>query len=331
MQAFFVVSGFYMALILGGQYARLPTRFFYVNRFLRIFPIYLVVLALTIAWSVLCGVRFGSWSRLQPYVDHWDVLPPATLAWLAGTNMFLFGHEGAVFMGLDPSNGRLFFSPDFSQTSPPLFEFMAVPQAWSLSLELVFYLAAPFLMRRRSVLLVAVVVSSLALRAWIYWGLGWDHDPWTYRFFPTELALFITGGLAYRAYRRAGNATWLPRWSWAVTSLVWGLVLAYDFLPGGTAKPLVALCFLAAALPAIFHATRESTVDRFVGELSYPIYVVHVLVWTVMLTNTLSGWGTIGVRTLAVTMVASLLLVLFVSNPLERFRHSRLAKASDAA
>jgi peptidoglycan/LPS O-acetylase OafA/YrhL len=328
VQAFFIVSGFYMALILEGPYARVPARLFYENRLLRIFPTYWVVMALTMGWSVLCGLRFGSWSRLQPYVDYWAVLPATTLTWLAGTNVLLFGHEGAVFLGIEPSNGRLFFTPDFARTDPPVFEFMPVPQAWSLSLELVFYLVAPFLVRWRSALLVTVVAASLGLRAWIYWGLGWDHDPWTYRFLPTEIALFVAGCLAFRAYRHLSNGSSLPAWSlWTVTPAVWGLLIAYDFLPGGTVKPWLGLCVLLAALPFVFHASRESRLDRFVGELSYPIYVVHVLVWIVMSANAFSGWSTVALRTVVVTMVTSLLLVLLVSNPIERFRHSRLARA----
>jgi len=327
VQAFFMISGFYMGLILDGQYAHLSTRVFYGNRFLRIFPVYWVVMITTLAWSALCGWRFGSWSQLQLYLDYWAKLPRTTLAWLLGTNLLLFGHETSVFMGLDTTNGRLFFTPDFRQTSPPLYEFMPVPQAWTLSLELVFYILAPFLMRCGSALLAAIVAFSLFLRAWIYWGLGWGHDPWTYRFLPTEMAFFIAGSLAYRWYRRAENRPWRAGPLWMLTAVVWGLVLAYDFLPGDAARPWLGLCLLAPALPVVFQATRESRVDRFVGELSYPVYIVHVLVLRVMSTNAFRGWGTIALRSVVVTMVTSLLLVLLVSRPLERLRHARLAKA----
>jgi peptidoglycan/LPS O-acetylase OafA/YrhL len=44
VQAFFIISGFYMTLVLGGKYA--DTRLFYTNRMLRIFPSYLVMLAI---------------------------------------------------------------------------------------------------------------------------------------------------------------------------------------------------------------------------------------------------------------------------------------------
>src|SRR5262249_39483950 len=47
---FFIVSGFYMSLILNEKYCKLPnaTRRFYLNRFLLIYPIYFVVCVLVV-------------------------------------------------------------------------------------------------------------------------------------------------------------------------------------------------------------------------------------------------------------------------------------------
>src|SRR6185503_16357418 len=45
--------------------------------------------------------------------------------------------------------------------------------------------------------------------------------------------------------------------------------------------------FVAWALPLAFQLTRTSRVDRYLGELSYPIYLVHLLVISVAL---YSGW-----------------------------------------
>src|SRR3954467_14245222 len=70
VQLFFMISGYYMALILETKYLTKPDgyRLFLSNRFLRIFPSYFLILFLSIAFYTLSYVlthnadRFGLWS-----------------------------------------------------------------------------------------------------------------------------------------------------------------------------------------------------------------------------------------------------------------------------
>ncbi len=48
VEVFFAISGFYMSLILTAKYQDRTT--FYVNRFLRLYPVYLIVSIATWAW-----------------------------------------------------------------------------------------------------------------------------------------------------------------------------------------------------------------------------------------------------------------------------------------
>ena len=52
VKAFFVISGFYMALILTERYRR-ATLQFYLNRLLRLLPLHLAVLAIMVALIVV--------------------------------------------------------------------------------------------------------------------------------------------------------------------------------------------------------------------------------------------------------------------------------------
>src|SRR4051812_18616989 len=54
---FFVLSGFYMSLVMNEKYSGLEhgVRVFYINRFLRLYPSYLVVLVATVALQ--CALR----------------------------------------------------------------------------------------------------------------------------------------------------------------------------------------------------------------------------------------------------------------------------------
>jgi peptidoglycan/LPS O-acetylase OafA/YrhL len=107
-----------------------------------------------------------------------------------------------MFAGLNVHSGNLFFTSNFQNTNPALHSFIFVPQAWTLGLELMFYVIAPFLLRKRLRIIVLLILLSLLLRVIIYNYFGLQHDPWTYRFFPTEIAFFLCGNLSYRIFKR---------------------------------------------------------------------------------------------------------------------------------
>ena len=65
--------------------------------------------------------------------------------------------------------------------------------------------------------IIAILFASLALRCFLCHGLGWSYDPWTYRFFPLEIAFFLAGSLAYNLYSRAKR----PRDCLAGSCRVW--------------------------------------------------------------------------------------------------------------
>src|SRR5262249_20142393 len=121
--------------------------------------------------------------------------PPGALALLAFSNLFIFGQDWVMFLGVHAHH--LSFVTHFTDSDVFLFEGLTIHQTWTLGVELTFYLVAPFVLPRRK-LLLALLAASLALRAvLLYTGLGFD-DPWTYRFFPTELALFLSGSLSHQ-------------------------------------------------------------------------------------------------------------------------------------
>ena len=58
VQAFYIISGFYMALILNTKYVGAGAyRVFIGNRFLRIYPVYWVVLILTVVLSCFSSLH----------------------------------------------------------------------------------------------------------------------------------------------------------------------------------------------------------------------------------------------------------------------------------
>jgi len=60
VELFFIISGFYMSLILSEKY-NTPDKIviFYKNRFLKLFPIYCTILILSISFFVIIYITFG--------------------------------------------------------------------------------------------------------------------------------------------------------------------------------------------------------------------------------------------------------------------------------
>ncbi len=201
VKVFFIISGFYMTMILNKKYIGKDSYSLFIsNRFLRLYPIYWVVVGLTIIAAFLSFLSFNSWMRLMPYVAFNDFMNIKTLAFLGFTNIFLFGQDMVMFLGVNLDSGLMFFTNNFTNTSPELHNFLLIPQAWTIGLELIFYLIAPFLVRKKLPVILLLIAGSFLLRGYIYFILGMHHDPWTYRFFPTELALFLFGTISYHIY-----------------------------------------------------------------------------------------------------------------------------------
>jgi peptidoglycan/LPS O-acetylase OafA/YrhL len=325
VQAFYVVSGFYMALILTKKYADAPAVFFR-NRFLRLFPAYWAVLTATAAWSgmLIATGRDGGYPGFGAARQIGRTMPAVGWLYLAFSNLCIVGQDLSLYLGL--SHGRLAWTPDFRSESTPLYRFQLVPQAWSIALELVFYALAPLLVRARLATLWTIIAASIGVRlALISHGL--DLDPWRYRFLPSELALFVLGVVAYKT----SAARWpdvLTRTGWLQLAGLIAFVVTFGVLPGEAAK-YAAFCLLtAAAVPAVFRATSRLPWDRYLGELSYPIYLVHLLVFELVARLRL-GTARTRVAGVVATVLAAVLLYECLQKRIDRVRTAALSAAGE--
>lgn len=235
------------------------------------------------------------------------------------TNFFIFGSAQAFWLGFD---GSLYFTMDYTSSPYPVWRTMTLGPAWTLELELTFYLLAPFLVRRSLRLLLAIIAASFAARfAW--YAMGYETDPWTYRFFPFEIGVFVLGVVAYRISQ---ILAWQPdRW---VLYATFAAVLATILLFGVPRSPPLMFLYLfafAALLPYTFSLTRMWKVDRFLADMSFPLYLVHWPVWIFIRDRFPAPWPEYpGIVPAAASVAAAVLLVIFVERPIERWRQARI-------
>ena len=239
---------------------------FWRARFVRIYPAYWIVLV-SVAVFWICFYHYGTKQFLE--------VPLAISLWAMVSNTALFGLDGLLF--IQESDGVLAVRTNFSEGSGVQpHQLIAIAPAWTLSLELMFYLLAPWLVQLRSNWLLLIFALSLLLRAAL-WASGLGDDPWTYRFFPSEIGLFVLGMLSYRLYAKG-----LLRDGPLAGALLFATIALFPLFPDGPrilGRELYgAIVVLASplALPWLFARTKHVAWDRTVGDLSYPVYLVHL-------------------------------------------------------
>lgn len=327
VQLFYMMSGFYMALILDAKYAgRGGSLRFLASRALRLFPVYWAVVLLTLGTSLAARAMTGSWGRLDPWLVYGGQLHAVTKAILVAANVVLVGQDAVMFTGITPDGG-LRFVKELDAGSPAVHQFLLVPQAWTLGVEMAFYLLAPWILRWRTSALLILLASSLCLRAWLAVVCGLSHDPWTYRFFPSELAVFLLGSLAFRIYASSDQRTRSALPGQAAMAVMASIIGAFPLLTSAAASwrellPWTVYGLFFLLLPAIFRATRESRLDSAIGELSYPLYICHMLViWvlrSVLVPLGLGAW--LGEFAVLGSVALAALLTRVIVLPMERVR-----------
>lgn len=322
LSIFFMMSGFYMALVLTEKYPRGPgpTLLFYANRWLRIWPVYLAALGLlaifVLKTGVICSMACVDVSYLQQLLL---LLPTLWLGVIIFSNIFMLGLDWQWSARFDEQGLHYKAWPD-SYNNGPLFTL--ITPAWSLATELVFYLLAPFLVRKWWIAL-AVMAASLA----VHWHYGEARQLELFFFPPSVYALFMAGALAYHVTRR------FPGWVHArrnqILALLWCFAcwqLSHYLKPLDPTPPLGAHTYLKLIgflplMPVLFQLTARSRIDRFLADLSYPFFMFHgpIFVYSLWAPPVPEGWM-LTTFIVVTSLLAGLVGWALVEYPVARWR-----------
>jgi peptidoglycan/LPS O-acetylase OafA/YrhL len=242
--SFYLISGYVMTGLMRNyyeDYRKVPL--FYLDRMARIFPQYLLFMALALAGYLFLG--FSS-----PYLSGVTVACAASNLAAIPLSFFLY--------------------------SPAIAGCMLIPQAWSLGLELTFYLLFPVVLigGRRNLWL------ALSLLVWFAAAFGAiNTDVWGYRLLPGTLFVFLLGSSIFdhKTPSLKHPAVLILALMAVCTPLLYGLgkmPLLYNFEE---------LLGLFIGVPALFFLAqcKRSRRDDWFGNLSYGVFLCHFLViWT---------------------------------------------------
>jgi len=271
VQLFYIISGFLISYVLVEKKSYKKISTFYLNRYLRLYPIYFCVVVLTVTFFFI--------SKQTSFIEVYKTAPNTADILLIFSNLFLIGQDWVMFSGVE--NNHLVFTPNFLKSDVVLYTGLVVPQAWTLGLELTFYLVAPFVLQKRRLIVLLLVLSLACRLLLIKLGVG-TKDPWTYRFFPTELALFLLGALAHQVLLPLYNKLAVERLkiiSIIATGVLIIFSLTYFILPlAEAAKAFLLFAAFILFIPLTFVFQNNYRLDSYIGNLSYPIYISHMLV-----------------------------------------------------
>ena len=326
-----------MSLILNDKYTdkisnKTSLLLFYTNRIFRLMPLYYFFLIVSLCLSF--SLDFSHYKSITYYynINYFNKMDIAAKVYLIVSQFFVIGMDLFNFLSINPNNGSLYISSTAFQHPPFLWLFYFISQAWTLSLEFYFYLLAPFFVKRTNIpTTIIVIILSFIMRFFIYL-YGYNYDPWTFRFFPTELALFLLGTLSYQLYSFLKSKNLFHNViSLSISGIIFILAFCYPLLPQQNSVPcffndaqLIFYTTVIIGLPFLFHISKQNSIDRFIGELSYPIYLCHVIIIPFFGVPLSTGKTAANILyILSFTIIFSIFSVIFIQKYVDNYRQRR--------
>jgi len=241
--AFYMISGFLMTRVIQEVYGTTPsgTGRFFVNRFLRIYPPYWVFLSIALLLLWASPTSFG---RTYPNM----LMPSSDFNLLRNVTLYDLPRAPEI----------------------------VIPPAWTLTVEVFFYIAMGLVLSRARSITALWFIASLAITVWLIA----IRAPFSQRYTPTYAAsmFFSTGALIYfyrdrlQRWAPGSTVTWIVFMTFCVTPLLTDWIgLPYGYVGFYGAAALFTIVLVTAM------ARKTGPLDRWLGDLAYPVFITHLL------------------------------------------------------
>jgi len=297
---FYIISGFYMAMILTEKYSA-SLKSFYISRAMRLFPTY---------WfSLILGFILIS-SEFSRILGMINMLPWGTQIYYHICNFLMIGSDTSYLVTVNDSGMHL--DPFGVSETHNGFSFLLNPPVFTIGIEIIFYILCPFIIKslRHTIFFLCFGLSyHIAIK---YFGV--NNLMYQYHLFPSSILYFTLGILSYRLYQRGltpiDNKTY-----------TYFLIYAFILLLIEPLLPNLYLFIFPLFVPSLFQLTKNNRIDRFLGDLSYPLYMTHYIIlkyfWSI---GTDLKW--LGTYVTFSSVAAAILIHWFLERPVDRYRYN---------
>ena len=168
-------------------------------------------------------------------------------------------------------------------------------------------------------IIVTTIIIISKILFLIYYS---DFYNFKYHILFFELSLFLLGGITYNIKLEVNSV--LIKKVIFITSIL--LIISLNYFVHYLALKWVIYIIFSLSIPIVFSLTKYNTFDKLLGDLSYPIYISHILVIAVLRefeTNTIFYV----IYLVVITIVTSAILN-YIILPIEKFRALRLKKSN---
>ncbi len=223
------------------------TLFFYTKRVLRLFPLYLIVLFLTVL-----SIYFLGKSEFIALLNQ-----DLSIKKILLNSLLIF-------------NNYVFAPFEIHSLLPhPL-----IPPTWSLSTEWHFYLLVPilflFLRKERKIFYIIMIASLIfELNAFSYVGGVFNSDVFGYRYIFGVLWIFMLGFYV----SKNGFDKFIK--SIYVFVVVYFLIYGFTFSAHPYVREIFLAIFITPFIPGLFKI--DFKYDKLLGSFSYPVFLSHFL------------------------------------------------------
>lgn len=268
---FYMLAGMVSYKLITNQFSNQPLSY-YKNRFMRIYPLYFLTLLFAF-FIYLLGAKSAFISSTPNIADFLANLTIIPLAYY-------------MYTGQDT--------------------FTLIPPAWSLGVELQFYLLAPFIVTKRKRVYIFLFVS---LCCYILASFGAiNTDIYGYRHIVGVMSIFLLGVLLQKALHNDKEAkiTVASVYFIAVSTLV--LLYMYNLKAQYNYETL---CGIIIGIPILLWIQKKSylpkKIEIFLGSLSYALFLAH---FPTLWLSKMLGYEVNVYILLSLTFLLSLLLII---------------------
>jgi peptidoglycan/LPS O-acetylase OafA/YrhL len=311
VRLFYIISGYLIAIVLTNKYSSLKN--FYISRSLRLLPAYYFILIISIITSVIFFIFTKDSFLLGYFVGYKDILNKNEMLFLSMPQLTTLFLDLYGFIGIN--HDGLFLTKQ-SWNNINGYQFLIIPQAWTLGIECWFYLLAPFALRNKFIPSILLGLS-ISVEFFINNSFSFSvDDPWARRFFPTEMQYFLLGIIACQNRKKLIIRNELIKISLAAS--LFSYLFLMEFV--GIANQYFIYILFAILIPSILQISEKLPFDRYIGDLSYPFYISHMFCLN-LVSNINNEFHYPKILSFIISLMTSIFIVRFIERYFNNLRH----------